>query len=255
MKKSIFVIFVLCLCVFFVGCEAQSETITQVVDYTPTPTQLSLDVSTTNEAIVTNERMDTEEIHISDDPSIQPIQQRILRVSEEPYTLPVSNTSESGDINEDLIPYHFDVYRMLIIWDIVGESTIKEYWETIYNKMSTQEEINSPELYHHIHHFGITLEELLDSPRIQNYDMDIIYAMYLPYEEMLAATIRPQAVYLNGNVYNIKTLNELFQTDKDEFSQFSLDELIGFQERLEENGVLYGFNQDMVDFANQNNPQ
>ncbi|MCL2050062.1 MAG: hypothetical protein FWG87_15180 [Defluviitaleaceae bacterium] len=184
-----------------------------------------------------------------------PTQQKALHVSELSYTLPSHNDLDSGDINEDLIPFHYDAYNTYILIPIVSDEDYRAYVDDVLSELSIQEEMNAPELYLHINYFGITLEELLESPYGSNYDKDILHAMYLPYEEMLAATMRPQAVYLNGNVYNIKTLNELFQTDKDEFSQFSLDELIGFQERLEENGVLYGFNQDMVDFATQNNPQ
>ena len=188
-----------------------------------------------------------------------PTQQRALHVSEVIYTLPSSNDPDSGDINKDLIPFHYDAYNCFILIPIVSVEALQEYAENFQSeKKSIQDEMNAPELYRNIHHFGISLEELLEAletPYGRGYEEELLRAMYLPYEEMLAVTMRPQAVYLNGNVYNIKTLNELFQTDKDEFSQFSLDELIDFQERLEENGVLYGFNQDMVDFATQNNPQ
>lgn len=61
----------------------------------------------------------------------------------------------------------------------------------------------------------------------------------------------PKGAYLDGNVYNIHSLNKLFNEDKKAFSHIILDELIDYQERLEEAGIDYGFNQDMVDFANQ----
>ena len=179
---------------------------------------------------------------------------RALNVSSIPYTLPSNGYSDTGGANEDLIPYVEDAYNVIILVQIVGMDALKEYSNT-YQKMTAQEEMNEPELYHKVHHFNISQETLLEASYIGNgkqYDKDILRAMYLPYEDMLAATMRPQAAYLDGNVYNIKTLNELFQEDKEAFSRINLDELVDFQERLEENGINYGFNQDMVDFANKN---
>ena len=111
-----------------------------------------------------------------------------------------------------------------------------------------------PFLYHVVHHFNISQETLLaaNDGHYRDYDDNLLRAMYLPYEDMLKATMSPKGAYLNGNVYNIMTLNKLFENDKEAFSSIKLDELVDYQERLEENGVEYGFNQDMVDFANKN---
>ena len=76
--------------------------------------------------------------------------------------------------------------------------------------------------------------------------------MYLPYEDMLRYTMNEKGACLNGTVYNIRTLNELFQEDKEAFAKIKLSELVDYQERLEGKLIGYGFNQDMVDFANQN---
>ena len=76
--------------------------------------------------------------------------------------------------------------------------------------------------------------------------------MYLPYEDMLRYTMNEKGAYLNGTVYNIQTLNELFQEDKEAFAKIKLSELVDYQERLEGKLIGYGFNRDMVDFANQN---
>ena len=78
--------------------------------------------------------------------------------------------------------------------------------------------------------------------------------MFLPYEEMIEATLLPTGAFLNGNVYNIETLNWLFEDDLDEFAKIPIKDLIAFQERLEDHGVHYGFNQDMVDFINNRFP-
>ena len=130
-----------------------------------------------------------------------------------------------------------------------------EYIDNVLLKTDWQDWINAPDLYHAAHHFNISLDDLLEaaetSPNAVQYDKGILRAMYLPYEDMLKAAMNAKGAYLNGNVYNIRTLNELFRTDREAFSRFRLAELIAYQERLEGIGIDYGFNQDMVDFANQ----
>ncbi|MDR0273332.1 MAG: hypothetical protein LBI27_08460 [Clostridiales bacterium] len=143
--------------------------------------------------------------------STTPSPQRLLRVSDVPYIFPSGGDPDSCNVNEDLIPFYVDAYNYYILTSLISEDALQEYEENVQSQMSIQDEMNEPELYQKIHYFGISLEELMTSPRRGNYDEEILRAMYLPYEEMLAVTMRPQAAYLNGNVYNIQTLNELFQ--------------------------------------------
>jgi len=176
-------------------------------------------------------------------------------VSDTPYILPPSG--ELGDgADEDLRVYDERTYGCIILFDILGEETVVGYGENTYKHIDMRNRIQSPSLYHMIHYFNVSLEELLEAHETgfygSSYDEELLRAMFLPYEEMLEYTMNGKGAYLNGTVYNIQTLNQLFVEDKETFSQISLNELIRYQERLEENGINYGFNQDMVDFAKQN---
>jgi len=178
-----------------------------------------------------------------------------LHVSKIPYALPSGSDSDSGGVNADLLIYHEEVYNSAILFDILGSDVVVEYGENTYKKMDQQVIIQSPDLYHMIHHFNVSLEDLLEASDTglygRQYNKEFLRSMYLPYEDMLSFTMNSKGAYLNGTVYNIQTLNELFEEDKDTFSRISLAELVEYQERLEEEGIDYGFNQDMVDFANQ----
>ena len=248
MKKSIITVCTL-LCLCLAACVEQGADV-------PTSSEISENQVTIPQQVTDVAEQTTITIEESDVPALDPStpsKERGLRVSDEVYTLSSSSEPDSSCIDEDLIPFYKDAFNCAILVPLVGMEALQEYGAYLLNTLSYQEQMNIPELHYNIHHFGISLEELLESPYGGRYDRDILHAMYLPYEEMLAVTMRPQAAYLNGNVYNIQTLNELFRDDKEEFARFSLDDLIDYQERLEENGIFYGFNQDMVAFAIQNN--
>jgi hypothetical protein len=257
MKKSFIVVCTL-LCFCLAACAEQGvdvQTSSELLDNQATIPPQVTDAS--EQTTITLEEPSTptptlEPIPPTPEPSTPP-QQRTLRVSDIEYTLSSSSEPDSGCINEDLIPHHKSAYNIYILMDLITEDEIQWYIRNVQSKMSIQDEMNYAGLYGYIHHFGISLEDLLNSPHGRNYCKDILRAMYLPREERIAVTMRPVAAFLNGNVYNIKTLNELFRDDKEEFARFNLDDLIDFQERLEEYGIFYGFNQDMVDFAIQNN--
>ena len=182
----------------------------------------------------------------------------LLRASNAFYMLP-PNDAEVGGVNWDLMVYDPDqADNCAILFDILGSDVVVDYGDNTYRYMPMQDIIQAPGLYHFIQYFNVSQEALLEAyyARVNShgttYKEDMLRAMYLPYEDMLKATLEPRGAYLNGNVYNIQTLNELFETDKEAFSKIKLEELVEYQERLEEEGIDYGFNQDMVDFANQN---
>ena len=245
MKKNIILFCVLLsLCLCFMACGNQPS---------PEPT-FTGDTHTLSDK---SENGPTD-IVISENPTETQQPQRLLHVSNIPYEVSYSgNEQNTGGYNEDdLTVYVEDSTNGAIALQILGEDVLMGYLEELLSEIELQDEMNIPGLYRIIHHFNISLETLLEASYTGygvQYDKDNLRAMYLPYEEMLEAVMLPTGAYLNGNVYNIKTLNELFHNDKEAFAEISLDELVEFQERLEENGVEYGFNQDMVDFANQNN--
>ncbi|MCL1874302.1 MAG: hypothetical protein FWF85_09350 [Clostridiales bacterium] len=234
MKKNLVLFFLLfCLCLCFAACEKQLP-------------------SGPSETVPAGNNNNAPESKL---PSSDSGLKKVLHVSDTPYILPSGNDSNSGGVNVDLRIYAEEAYNSIILFDILGSDAVTGYGENTYKHMPMQDIIQSPDLYHMIHHFDISQEALLEAADTgfygSQYDKDLLRAMYLPYEDMLAATMNAKGAYLDGKVYNIQTLNELFEEDKEAFSRINLDELVVFQERLEEEGVEYGFNQDMVGFANQ----
>ena len=243
MRKSIIVYALLCLCVCLMACGEQQP------QPPPSPDSPGNE-SVTEGAIAINEPAGGEQ-NIAK-------QKLLLRVSDIPYSLPLGGELNSGGVNEDLLVYDYSEADNIIIFDqILGEQIVDEYVNDILSNMDSQELMNAPNLYHMIRDFNVSLETLLEfnanNPnRVRQYDENILRAMYLPYEEMINTVLTPKGAYLNGNVYNIQTLNQLFQEDKEAFAKIKLSELVDYQERLEGKLIGYGFNQDMVDFANQN---
>lgn len=122
----------------------------------------------------------------------------------------------------------------------------------------TLEEIQLPPLYRLIHYFEISEEIFMAYHTIEanmwsNRCPDFIRLMFLPEDEMKAALLNNRGAIFNGTVHNILTLNELFHTDREAFSQIDLQELIQFQKNLESVGIYRGFNADLVEFANTYN--
>ena len=223
-------LFILCLC--FASCGKQP-----VTDTSAPPTENTTPGTLENE---------------TPSPGRDPSPKALLHISDQSYTfLPDGGEFESVDY-EDLRAFVESSTNLVIVMDILGVEKVLDYIDEMRFGLEIYDRLTIPYLYLTIQYFDLSYEDLLEGVDAPQYDEKLLRAMYLPYDEMVAATLSPYGAYLDGNVHNIATLNELFVNDKDAFARINLDELVDYQERLEENGVDYGFNQDMVDFANEN---
>ena len=252
MKKIIILICIsLCFCICLASCVKKPET----PENTAVLENKGLNISPTSD----------DKIHI--ETPTTPSQKPLL-VSDKSYTLPSQDDDESGYTSPDLRIFPEEMSNVGIAFMVIEEDELIDYLNVLYEQATNeQERLKSPSLYLTLHHFNVSLEDVLEASNsgnkryavkydendnlVKRYDDDFLRALYLPYEEMIEATLFNGA-YINGELYNIQSLNELFENDKEAFAQIELADLVEYQKRLEKNGVDYGFNEDMVKFANEN---
>jgi len=263
MKRNfILICMLLCFCLCITSCSSQART--------PVNTDV-LENQTTAPTETPDSQKPTEAPKQPISPPAKP-----LRASNEPYIFNDETEPNGGGRDFDYLRAFVDgAYLLGIPMDIVGYEIVLEYLHILNNdyKMGIQYMEVMPALYLVINHFDITLDEILESPSAYHPSYTFIYeelffapeydykreyseefwkAMFLPYDEMIMATLSPKGAYLDGKVHNIQTLNELFENDKKAFARINLEDLVAYQERLEENGIDFGFNEEMVKFANEN---
>jgi len=141
---------------------------------------------------------------------------------------------------------------------ILGYNYFVETRNDFFRSAPMSEEIQLPPLYRLIQYYEISEEVFMAyhadksdwwSPR----SPEFLRLMFLPEKEMKIALLNKKGAIFNETVYNIFTLNELFQNNLEAFAQIDLQDLVQFQENLESTGIYRGFNEDMVEFANTNN--